>query len=90
MTVDEWASKDVHTPGGGECPPCAGLASNALPEAQSTVSAASSPIGVSTRSAHTIPQNLIGGVILRHPRGKSPTGMSSAAPTAERSRHTTT
>lgn len=68
MTVDEWASKDVHTPGGGECPPCAGLASNALPEAQSTVSAASSPIGVSTRSAHTVPQNLIGGHFETPPR----------------------
>ena len=52
MKVDEWTSKDVHTPGGGEFPPCAGLTSNALPEAQSTVSAESSQTGVSTRSAH--------------------------------------
>ena len=25
MKVDEWTSTDVHTPGGGELPPCAGL-----------------------------------------------------------------
>ena len=52
MKVDEWTSKDVHTPGGGELPPCAGLTSNALPEAQSTVAAESSQTGVSTRYAH--------------------------------------
>ena len=51
MKVDEWTSEDVHTPGGGELPPCAGLTSNALPEAQSTVSAESSQTGVSTRNA---------------------------------------
>ena len=51
MKVDEWTSKDVHTSGGGEFPPCAGLTSNALPEAQSTVSAESSQTGVSTRNA---------------------------------------
>ena len=51
MKVDEWTSEDVHTPGGGELPPCAGLTSNALPEAQSTVSAKSSQTGVSTRNA---------------------------------------
>ena len=51
MKVDEWTSTDVHTPGGGEFPPCAGLTSNALPEAQSTVSAESSQTGVSTRNA---------------------------------------
>ena len=51
MKVDEWTSEDVHTPGGGDLPPCAGLTSNALPEAQSTVSAESSQTGVSTRNA---------------------------------------
>ena len=51
MKVDEWTSEDVHTPGGGEFPPCAGLTSNALPEVQSTVSAESSQTGVSTRNA---------------------------------------
>ena len=51
MKVDEWTSEDGHTPGGGEFPPCAGLTSNALPEAQSAVSAESSQTGVSTRSA---------------------------------------
>ena len=51
MKVDEWASEDVHTSGGGEFPPCAGLTSNALPEAQSTVAAESSQTGVSTKNA---------------------------------------
>ena len=51
MKVDEWTSEDGHTPGDGEFPPCAGLTSNALPEAQSTVSAESSQTGVSTRNA---------------------------------------
>ena len=45
------SSTDVHTPGGGELPPCAGLTSNALPEAQGTVSAESSQTGVSTKNA---------------------------------------
>ena len=52
MKVDEWTSEDGHTPGGGEFPPCAGLTSNVLPEAQSTVSAESSQTGVSTRYVH--------------------------------------
>lgn len=52
MKVDEWTSEDGHTPGGGEFPPCAGLTSNALPEAQCTVSAESSQTEVSTRNAH--------------------------------------
>ena len=52
MKVDEWTSEDVHTSGGGEFPPCAGLTSNALPEAQSTVAAESSQTGVATRNAH--------------------------------------
>ena len=52
MKVDEWTSEDVHTPGGGEFPPCAGFTSNALPEAQNTVAAESSQTGVSTRYAH--------------------------------------
>ena len=51
MKVDEWTSEDVHTSGGGEFPPCAGLTSNVLPEAQSTISAESSQTGVSTRNA---------------------------------------
>lgn len=52
MKIDEWTSEDVHTSGGGEFPPCAGLTFNVLPEAQSTVSAESSQTGVSTRNAH--------------------------------------
>ena len=51
MKVDEWTSEDVHTSGGGEFPPCAGLTSNALPEAQSIVFAESSQTGVPTRYA---------------------------------------
>ena len=51
MKVDEWTSNDGHTLGGGEFPPCAGLTSNALPEAQSTISAESSQTGVSTKNA---------------------------------------
>ena len=50
MKVDEWTSKDGHTLGGGEFPPCAGLTSNALPEAQCTISAESSQTGVSTKN----------------------------------------
>ena len=59
MKVDEWTSKDVHTPGGGEFPPCAGLTSNALPEAQSTVSAESSQTGVSTRGVHILSKSKV-------------------------------
>ncbi len=51
MKVDEWSSEDGHTPEGGETPPSAGLTSNALPEAQSSVAAKSSQTGVSTRNA---------------------------------------
>ena len=59
MKVDEWTSEDVHTPGDGELPPCAGLTSNALPEAQSPVSAESSQTGVSTRSAHILSKSKV-------------------------------
>ena len=52
MKVDEWTSNDGHTLGGGEFPPCAGLTSSVLPEAQSSISAESSQTGVSTRNAH--------------------------------------
>ena len=51
MKVDEWTSNDGHTLGGGEFPPCVGLTSNVLPEAQSTISAESSQTGVSTKNA---------------------------------------
>lgn len=34
MKVDEWTSEDVYTLVGGEFSLCAGLTSNALPEAQ--------------------------------------------------------
>ena len=51
MKVDECPSNDGHTLGGGEFPPCAGLTSNVLPEAQSTIPAESSQTGVSTKNA---------------------------------------
>ena len=52
MNIDGCISEDIHTSGGGEIPPSAGLTSNALPEVQSTMSAESSQTGVSTRNAH--------------------------------------
>ena len=51
MKLDEWTSTDVHTPGGAELTACAGTTSNALPKAQSAVSAESSQTGVSTKNA---------------------------------------
>ena len=59
MKVDERTSEDVHTYGGGEIPPSAGFISNALPEAQSTVSAESSQTGVSTRSVHILSKSKV-------------------------------
>ena len=59
MKVDEWTSEDVHTSGGGEFPPCAGLTSNALPEVQSTMSAESSQTGVSTRGVHILSKSKV-------------------------------
>ena len=59
MKVDEWTSEDVHTSGGGEFPPCAGLTSNAFPEARSNVSAESSQTGVSTRSVHILSKSKV-------------------------------
>lgn len=57
MKVDEWSSEDGHTPGGGKTSPSAGLTSNALPEAQSSVAAKSSQTGVSTRNALIVPDD---------------------------------
>ena len=53
MKIDECTPENVHTVGGGETPPCAGLTPNVLPEAQSTISAVSSHTGVSTRNVYT-------------------------------------
>lgn len=84
MKIDEWTSEDVRNQGGGESPTCAGLASNALPEAQSIISAESSQTGVSTRNARSEtmfqPQN----------KGKFHIGMSYVVHTAERRKLTTT
>ena len=52
MKIDECTPEDVHTVGGGEFPPCVGLTSCALPEAQSNANIESSQTGVSTRSVH--------------------------------------
>lgn len=52
MKIDECTPEDVHTVGGGEFPPCVGLTSCALPEAQSNANIESSQTGVSTRYAH--------------------------------------
>ena len=51
MNIDGCISEDIHTSGGGEIPPCAGLTSNALPEAQSCKKVESSHTGVSTNYA---------------------------------------
>ena len=53
MKVDEWTSEDVHTSGGGEFPPCAGLTSNALPEVQKPIKSTNSQTGVSTNDAQS-------------------------------------
>ena len=53
MKIDEFTSSSVNTYGGGENPPCVGLASSVLPEARSVVAIESSQTGVSTRNAHT-------------------------------------
>ena len=52
MKIDEKTSQDVHIVGGGKTPPSVGLTSNALPEAQSVISAESSQTGVSTQNVH--------------------------------------
>jgi len=59
MKVDEWTSEDVHTSGGGEFPPCVGLTSCALPEAQSNANIESSQTGVSTRSVHILSKSKV-------------------------------
>lgn len=53
MKLDNCTFGDVHTSGGRENPPCAGLVSDTLPEAQKAVFAESSDTGVSTRNAVT-------------------------------------
>ena len=52
MKIDEFTSSSVNTYGGGENPPCVGLASSVLPETRSVVAIESSQTGVSTRNAH--------------------------------------
>lgn len=58
MKIDDSTSRDVHTSGGGEFPPSAGLASCALPEAQCAAQAESSQTGVSTNSAPPTTNNI--------------------------------
>ena len=52
MNVVEHTLGDIDTHGGGERPPCTGLAPDALPEVQEPVLAENSQTGVSTRNAH--------------------------------------
>jgi hypothetical protein len=59
MKVDEWTSEDVYTLVGGEFSLCAGLTSNALPEAQGIVYAKSSQTGVSTRNTHILSKSKV-------------------------------
>ena len=53
------ALPNADTRRGGKNPSCAGLTSNALPEAQSIVSAESSQTGVSTRSVHILSKSKV-------------------------------
>ena len=59
MKIDECTPEDVHTVGGGEFPPCVGLTSCALPEAQSNANIESSQTGVSTRSVHILSKSKV-------------------------------
>lgn len=59
MKIDECTPEDVHTVGGGEFPPCVGLTSCALPEAQSNANIESSQTGMSTRSVHILSKSKV-------------------------------
>ena len=59
MKIDKCTPEDVHTVGGGEFPPCVGLTSCALPEAQSNANIESSQTGVSTRSVHILSKSKV-------------------------------
>lgn len=50
MKVDKCISKDIHTPEGGEQPPCVGLTSDAIPEAPNAAFTKSLQSGVSTKN----------------------------------------
>lgn len=58
MIIDEIASPDVNTVGGGDTPPSVGLTSNALPKVPSVV-AKNSQTGVSTKNALSTTKNPI-------------------------------
>ena len=53
MNIDVIASNDVKTNGGGSIPPCTSLASDALPEVQTSCLTKNSYTGVSTRNVHS-------------------------------------
>lgn len=78
MKIDECTPEDVHTVGGGEFPPCVGLTSCALPEAQSNANIESSQTGVSTRSVHILSKSKV------QKRKKFLIGMLYALPMVER------
>lgn len=53
MNVDEPASKNANTQGGGIEPPCTGLTPDVLPEVQKPITAENSHTGVSPRNAQS-------------------------------------
>ena len=59
MKIDEFTSSSVNTYGGGENPPCVGLASSVLPETRSVVAIESSQTGVSTRGVHILSKSKV-------------------------------
>lgn len=53
MNVDDPASKNANTQGGGIEPPCTGLIPDVLPEVQKPITAENSHTGVSPRNAQS-------------------------------------
>ena len=84
MKIDECTPEDVHTVGGGEFPPCVGLTSCALPEAQSNANIESSQTGVSTRSVHILSKSL------RQRKSPIPSFLLSSRPRRRTNHQTTT
>lgn len=67
MKIDECTPEDVHTVGGGEFPPCVGLTSCALPEAQGAPGAARCSEG---ESSNFIPKDRPQWFVLRATYGR--------------------
>lgn len=83
MKVDVWSSKDGHPVIDGDFSPSAGLASNALPEVQSSVPAEVAQKGVSTKCT------LLATKLKAQNEKKLPIGMPYVPLMEERKRHTT-